>query len=218
LLQFRLHERFPDAQVFMDLDSNEAGLDFAEVIRDAVGSCAVLVSLIGSQLLDLIQRVLAAVRDQAEPDRRAQQEAEWRAADERARSAGQAGDAAGAQDQYAALALGCERDFGPEHPNTLAARASLARWAGAAGDAAGARDQCAALLSIEGRVLGPEHPATLATRASLARWAGAAGDAAGARDQCAALLPILERVLGPEHPDSLATSASLAYWTEHSGR
>jgi hypothetical protein len=49
LLQFQLSERFPDAQVFMDLDSIEAGLDFADVIAEAVDSCAVLVALIGRQ-------------------------------------------------------------------------------------------------------------------------------------------------------------------------
>ncbi len=49
LLQYQLSERFPDARVFMDLDSIEAGLDFAEVIAQAVGSCAVLVALIGRQ-------------------------------------------------------------------------------------------------------------------------------------------------------------------------
>jgi len=49
LLQYQLSGRFPDARVFMDLDSIEAGLDFAEVIRDAVDSCAVLVALIGRQ-------------------------------------------------------------------------------------------------------------------------------------------------------------------------
>jgi hypothetical protein len=49
LLQFQLRERFPDVRVFMDMDSIEAGLDFAEVIREAVGSCAVLVALIGRQ-------------------------------------------------------------------------------------------------------------------------------------------------------------------------
>ncbi len=49
LLQYQLRERFPDARVFMDLDSIEAGLDFAEVIRDAVDSSAVLVALIGRQ-------------------------------------------------------------------------------------------------------------------------------------------------------------------------
>ena len=36
LLKVKLSERFPDAQVFMDLDSIEAGLDFAEVIESAL--------------------------------------------------------------------------------------------------------------------------------------------------------------------------------------
>jgi predicted NACHT family NTPase len=49
LLQYQLSERFPGARVFMDLDSIEAGLDFAEVIRDALDSSAVLVILIGRQ-------------------------------------------------------------------------------------------------------------------------------------------------------------------------
>jgi hypothetical protein len=49
LLQFQLRERIPAARVFVDLDSIEAGLDFAEVIGEAVGSCAVLVPLIGQQ-------------------------------------------------------------------------------------------------------------------------------------------------------------------------
>jgi hypothetical protein len=49
LLQHQFRERLPDVPVFMDLDSIEAGLDFAEVIREAVDSCAVLVALIGRQ-------------------------------------------------------------------------------------------------------------------------------------------------------------------------
>jgi hypothetical protein len=49
LLQFQLQDRFPDVSVFMDLDSIEAGLDFAQVIRHAVDSCVVLVALIGRQ-------------------------------------------------------------------------------------------------------------------------------------------------------------------------
>ena len=49
LLQYQLGEHVPNAPVFMDLDSIEPGLDFAEVIREAVGSCAVLVALIGRQ-------------------------------------------------------------------------------------------------------------------------------------------------------------------------
>jgi hypothetical protein len=49
LLQYELRERFPAAQVFMDLDSIEAGLPFAKVIRDAVDTSTVLVALIGRQ-------------------------------------------------------------------------------------------------------------------------------------------------------------------------
>src|SRR5580692_2239720 len=49
LLRSQLRERIPDARVFMDLDSIEAGVDFAEVIGEAIDSCAVLVVLIGRQ-------------------------------------------------------------------------------------------------------------------------------------------------------------------------
>ena len=131
--------------------------------------------------------------------------------------AGQAGDAAGARDQLAALLPTRERVLGPEDRYTLATRNQLARWTGEAGDAAGARDQLAALLPIRERVVGPEQTDTLNTRNQLARWTGQAGDAAGARDQFAALLPIRERVLGPEHPDTLTTRGNLAYWAGQAG-
>ena len=83
---------------------------------------------------------------------------------------GEAGEAAGARDQAAALLPIRERILGPEHPDTLATRSNLARRTGEAGDAAGARDQLAALLPIIERVLRPEHPETLATRHDLAFW------------------------------------------------
>ena len=130
---------------------------------------------------------------------------------------GEAGDAAGARDQFAALLPIRERVLGAEHPDTLITRGNLARWTGQAGDAAGARDQFAALLPICERVLGAEHPDTLTTRNNLAAWTGEAGDAAGARDQFAALLPLRERVLGAEHPDTLITRGNLAAWTGEAG-
>ncbi len=124
-----------------------------------------------------------------------------------------------ARDLFQSIAGAYTEDeaYGPEHPDTLAARASLARWTGEAGDPAAARDQLAALLPILERVLGPEHPDTLRTRHNLSGWTGNAGDAAGARDHFAALLPIRERVLGPEHPDTLATHRELARWTGEAG-
>src|SRR5215470_9032455 len=56
LLKYQLSERFPTAQVFMDLDSIEAGLYFAEVIIEAVDSCTVLVALIGRQWVTLADK------------------------------------------------------------------------------------------------------------------------------------------------------------------
>jgi hypothetical protein len=49
LLQINLRERFPGAPVFMDLDSIEVGVDFANVIGDAIKACGVMVVLIGPQ-------------------------------------------------------------------------------------------------------------------------------------------------------------------------
>ena len=126
---------------------------------------------------------------------------------------GEAGDAAGARDQFAALLPVRERVSGAEHPDTLTARAGLASWTGDAGDADGARDQYAALLPVRERVSGAEHPDTLTARANLAYWTGVAGDAAGARDQYAAVVPVRERVSGAEHPDTLTARANLAHWT-----
>jgi hypothetical protein len=107
--------------------------------------------------------------------------------------------------------------YGPDHPDTLTARANLAYWTGEAGDPAAARDLLAALLPVRESVSGPEHPETLAARANLAYWTGQAGDPAAARDLFAALLPVEERALGPEHPETLAARASLAYWTGEAG-
>ncbi|MGH4011042.1 MAG: tetratricopeptide repeat protein, partial [Pseudonocardiaceae bacterium] len=50
-LRDRLAERFGDANVFMDVDSIEPGLDFSEAIERAVGGCDVLLALIGTRWL-----------------------------------------------------------------------------------------------------------------------------------------------------------------------
>jgi hypothetical protein len=74
-----------------------------------------------------------------------------------ARWTGEAGDAVGARDQFAALLPILERVQGSDHPDTLNARHELARWTAATGDAAGARDQYAALLPAHEQVFGPDH-------------------------------------------------------------
>ncbi len=128
------------------------------------------------------------------------------------------GSYAAARDLYQGMLEVRVRLLGPQHPQTLVARASVAHWTGKAGDAAGARDQFAALLAVYERVRGPEHPDTLTARAKLARFTGEAGDAAGARDQFAELLAVYERVLGPQHPDTLAAvRADRARFTGEAG-
>ena len=136
---------------------------------------------------------------------------------ELAYSVGQAGDAAGARDQFTALLPVAEHVLGAEHPDTLAARASRAYWTGQAGDTVGARDQFTALLPVAERVLGPEHPDTLINRHNLANFTGYAGAAAAARDQFTALVCVGERVLGADSPDTLAARFSLDYWTGRAG-
>jgi hypothetical protein len=51
LLKEHLSSRFPVVPVFMDLDSIEAGVDFAEAIMSALDSCVVLIALIGPKWL-----------------------------------------------------------------------------------------------------------------------------------------------------------------------
>jgi len=122
-----------------------------------------------------------------------------------------------ARDLYLRVVEARDRVLGPEHPGTLAARASLARWTGEAGDARAARDLYAALLPVYERVLGMDHPEVLEVRRHFAFWAGEAGDKALARDQSAQLVAAHERVLGPEHPDTLAARAGHADLTGLTG-
>ena len=134
-----------------------------------------------------------------------------------ANSLGFSGSYAPARDLQQKVVEARERILGPEHPQTLNARADIGHWTGMAGDAAAARDQYAALLPVRERVLGPEHPETLTARGYLGHWTGLAGDPAAARDQYAALLPIREQVSGPEHPHTLTARGNLALWTGMAG-
>lgn len=48
----RLGQRFGKANLFMDIDTIEPGLEFVEVIQNSVASCNVLIALIGPRWLD----------------------------------------------------------------------------------------------------------------------------------------------------------------------
>jgi hypothetical protein len=49
-------DHFGEDQVFLDVDTLEPGLDFARAIADAVGSCQVLLAVIGDRWLDSTDR------------------------------------------------------------------------------------------------------------------------------------------------------------------
>ena len=127
---------------------------------------------------------------------------------------GEAGDAAGARDQFAALLPVRERVSGAEHPDTLTARANLARWTGEAGDAAGARDQFAALLPVRERVSGRRAPRH--ARPPAPTWPAGPGRR-GMRPGPGTSSPRCCRSAsgspGAEHPDTLTARANLAHWT-----
>jgi tetratricopeptide (TPR) repeat protein len=46
-----LHNRFPQNEIFMDVDSIKPGIDFIETIEERVGACDVLVAVIGKRWL-----------------------------------------------------------------------------------------------------------------------------------------------------------------------
>ncbi|MFC8851518.1 tetratricopeptide repeat protein [Streptomyces sp. NPDC057144] len=133
------------------------------------------------------------------------------------RSLGEAGQVTAARDHYQHLTDSITSHLGPDHPDTLAARAHLAHWRGKAGDAAGAAAALTELLEHAVRVLGPDHPNTFTTRIHLASWRGEAGDAAGAATVFAELVEHLVRVLGPDHPNTLTTRIHLASWRGRAG-
>jgi len=99
--------------------------------------------------------------------------------------------------------------FGPDNPETLAARGNIAYWTGQCGDAREALRLFQALLPDQERALGPDYPNTLITRNNIAGFTGKS-DAREALRLFQALLPDQARVLGPDHPDTLTTRNSIA--------
>ena len=130
---------------------------------------------------------------------------------------GSSGSYAAARDVLQRVVDAREQVLGPEHPQTLTARANFAYWTGEAGDPAAARDLFARLAPVRERVSGIEHRDTLSARGNLARWTGEAGNPSAARDMFAELVPVFERVYGTDHPDTLTTRHEVVRWTGQAG-
>ena len=110
-----------------------------------------------------------------------------------------------------------QRLQGPDHRQTLQARAWVAHWTGECRDSAEALRLSQELLPHRVRVLGRDHPATLTTRGHIAFWTGRCGDSAEALRLSRELLPHRVRVLGRDHAETLATRGDIAFLTGECG-
>jgi TIR domain/Tetratricopeptide repeat len=220
LLQIKLSERFPDAQVFMDLDSIGPGVRFAEVIRNALNSSAVLVALIGRQWAELTDE--EGNRRLNDPDDLVRFEIEtalkrgvWviPVLVNGARPPRQQQLPAGLQElaglnavelNYARL----DYDAGQLLDAIERVLAVPRNLAGADRKTPEKADRPRPELILAQPPPGQADSQTQATAEfqvllERAQSTWDSGDVAGARDQLAALVPAMEQVLGPEHPDTL---------------
>ena len=106
---------------------------------------------------------------------------------------------------------------GPDHRQTLQARADVARWTGRCGHRAEALRLLQELLPDRVRVLGSGHPNVLITRSNIASWTGQCGNSAEALRLFQDLLPDQVHVLGSGHRDVLTTRSNIASWTGECG-
>jgi hypothetical protein len=225
-LQLQLSQRVPGAPIFMDLDSIEPGLDFAEVIEDAVNSCAVLVALIGRQWATLTDQ--DGVRRLDNPDDFVRFEVKT-ALERGVRVIPVLVDGARPLRQ---------QELPAELHKLARLNAHKLSWDRYQDDADRLLDLIQRLLAAAGeqaeadrkapeeadRATGEEADREAPDEAQLrmleerAHRAAQARDAAAARDQYAALLLDRKRVSGPEHLDTLTARDQLTYWTEQADR
>ncbi|MCB5166483.1 tetratricopeptide repeat protein [Streptomyces bambusae] len=108
------------------------------------------------------------------------------------------------------LAERAARELGPDHPDTVTARANLAACLDTMGRHDQALDLHEQVLSESERLLGPDHPDTLRARSNLANTYSHLGRHHEARALTERVLEDRLRLLGPGHPDVLLTHTSLA--------
>ncbi len=111
---------------------------------------------------------------------------------------------------YKQVLAGRERTFGPDHPETLAARADLAAACDAAGQMGAALQLRQEVCAGYERVFGDAHPATLACRADLARAYAAVGQAGEAMALLREAIARSEQALSSGDPLTLALRQVLA--------
>ena len=117
-----------------------------------------------------------------------------------------AGRPAEAISVFAAALADRERNQGPEHPETIAARGHLAHAYTSAGRAGEAVALYERTVADSERSLGPGHAVTLSSRARLAAAYQSAGQIREAVSAYELLLTDSEQLLGPGHPTTLGAA------------
>jgi Domain of unknown function (DUF1707)/Tetratricopeptide repeat len=113
-------------------------------------------------------------------------------------------------EQYERALADQEQMHGSDHPDVIAARATLAAALRAAGKLKDAIGQYERVLADRERTVGPDHPDTITARANLAFAYRSAGRLRAAVPAYERTLADRERVLGRDHRDTLTARANLA--------
>lgn len=118
-------------------------------------------------------------------------------------------DIEGAEALYKSSLEACERDLGPDHPETIAALSSLALVSQRLEKFEQAEEMHAKSIEGYSRILGPEHPYTLTGRSNYALMLTHQGKHDQAEPMMRDILAIRVEALGPDHPDTLVSMALL---------
>ena len=94
----------------------------------------------------------------------------------------------------------CEKELGPEHPDTAKSLIKLADQLRDQGDLAGAQLRLERALAIREKALGPEHNDTALSLIHLAMLLRDQGNPTGARPLLERALAICDKLLGAENP------------------
>jgi tetratricopeptide (TPR) repeat protein len=111
-----------------------------------------------------------------------------------------------------------ERAFGPDHPDTLAARNNLALALDHEGKYAEAEAESRAVILLQEKVLGPENVDTLATHETLAIALADQGKHREAESEFRTLIRLREKVLGAQNLATLKARNDLAIVLSREGR
>ncbi|MFG2873878.1 tetratricopeptide repeat protein [Streptomyces sp. NPDC048337] len=114
-------------------------------------------------------------------------------------------------EQMRADLIACEREHGPEHRQTLSARAVLGSAYLRAGDVRSATEVLEPALGYALWVLGPDHPTTLNISHQLGDAYSAAGRHALGSEMVREALADCERLLGPGHWETENVRATLVH-------